>query len=531
MIKPLTIADVQQLHKAGQLDEAKAGYLSLLDVNPDDVDALHFLGVICAELGDLDAAQLHLERAININSDDKTLYLHLANILKSKGAYDEAIVILQNLIKLNPQFAAAYNNLGTLYFAKNNWQEAILAYESAIHIQANYVDAYYNLGLALNKARKFPEAMNVYLALLELSPEHIGGHFHLGSLLMLQKQYQAAIDQLIQVEQSYPHHFETQSNLATCFLKLGWLVKAREHYLKASEVIPDDIQVLFNLGVIAMQQGNVKDAIKFYTRVLQIDVDNYEAQNNLAVAYLSVKNMSAALNHFNEALRIQPSNEAIKHIISLLIKDKKITNSPPEYIRSLFDSYADHYDPHILQTLNYQVPRHLFEIVKNKYDLSKVKWDILDLGCGTGLCGELFKPISHVLIGVDISQKMLEMAQQKSIYDQLNELDILSYIKEQKENFDLIVAGDVLVYFGDLASFFAAVHQALRPDGFFVFNVEIAEQEKFTLTESGRFKHSKDYLDRLVSQSHFSLIDYNQASMRTQNHVDVLGHFYLLKKE
>ncbi|VVC76785.1 TPR repeat-containing protein YrrB [Aquicella siphonis] len=527
----LTLAEIQELHKAGRLDEAKAGYFSWLEDHPHDASVLHLYALVCAEQGEWDDAQRYLEKALAIDPADRALYLHLANICKAKGEYDHAIRVLHDLIRLYPRFAAGFNNLGTVYFALGKWNDAIDAFKTAIDLQTDFVDAYYNLGLALGKAGRYDEALSAYRALLEISPAHAGGRFQLACLLMKQNEYQAAADQFLLIEQEYPYHFETQSNLATCFLKLGWLQKAGTHYLKALEIIPDDIQILYNLGVISVQLGRMRDAVEYYSRCIQENPDFYEARNNLAVAFLALKKKDRALQQFREALRMHPENASIRHIISVLSQDRQISASPAEYIQSLFDSYADHYDAHITQTLHYQVPEFMRDRVGVYYDLSKVKWDVLDLGCGTGLCGALFRSAARSLKGVDLSDKMLAEAARKQCYDQLVHLDILSFLDECADTFDLVLAGDVLVYFGNLEELFSAVYPVLRNGGLFAFNAEVNLNESFSMTESGRFAHSKAYLDRLIGQHHLAILDYKVIPLRTQNQAAIQGHLYLLKKE
>jgi predicted TPR repeat methyltransferase len=280
-----------------------------------------------------------------------------------------------------------------------------------------------------------------------------------------------------------------------------------------------------------MQQGLLSHAIDYYLRVLAVNPDNYEAHNNLGVAYLAVKDTEKALRHFRAALRIKTDDEAVRHTINILMQDKKITSSPPAYVRALFDSYADHFDSHLKQSLDYQVP-HLFQHVlkEHHYLNAHTHFDVLDLGCGTGLCGELIRPAARSLIGVDLSEKMLAVAAQKYIYDNLIQSDILLFLEHKEEAFDLIMAGDLLVYFGELTGFFSAVQKALRVNGLFIFNAEITDEADYVLSESGRFKHSKKYLDTLIAHSRFTLVTYQVARMRTQNHQPVFGHLYLLKK-
>lgn len=527
----LSFENIQQLHRTGCYEEAKHSYLDFLQAHPDHQLAWHFLGILYAEEGDLDAAQHCLEKTIQLNATDPVPRLHLANILKAKGLYGQAIDVLLTVLEQYPHFAAAYNNLGTVYYVQENWSEAVRAYENAIAIQSDYIDAYYNWGLALIKLKKINKAITVYEGILALNAQHVGARFQLACLHMQKNQYPMAIEQLSLIEKVHPFHVETQSNLATCFLKLGQLDEAKQHYLQALKIIPNDIQTLFNLGVLHMQQGEIDKAITSYMDAVNIDPDFFAAQNNLGVAFLALKNQEKALYHFREAARIEPKNEAIQHTVNILTQKKDLSTSPLSYVQSLFDSYADHYEAHLLQALHYEVPQWLYDIVQeSQANLHASSWDILDLGCGTGLCGKLFKPLAHTLVGVDISAKMLEQAAQKHIYDELVQADILRFASAKKDSYDLIIAGDVIVYFGDLMELFSTVHKALKRNGLFVFNAEQGQKNDYEMTNSGRFVHRKQYIEQLVEQAGFTIMQYREHVMRTQQHEPVRGHIYLLQK-
>jgi predicted TPR repeat methyltransferase len=428
--------------------------------------------------------------------------------------------------------AIKMNKLGMTLFAQKKWNEAIQAYQSAIDLRPDYTDAYYNLGLALNNAGRRPEAMNTYEALMALYPNHFGGLFQLGCLWMQQRQYKTAAEKFLLIEKNYPYHLETEMNLAACYLELGFLNDAKIRYSGVLDHSPTDTQALFNLGVISMREGQFKEAIEFYLQAVKIDTRFYDAHNNLGVAYLTLKDQSAALLHFRAAAQLQPNNAALRHTIMILSREKNISDSPPEYIRSLFDSYADHYDAHLAQSLHYQVPQHLRQMIEKARGAVYSQWDILDLGCGTGLSGELLKGYANRLIGVDLSSKMLAIAEQKHLYDELIESDILAFLQSQpEETYELIVAADVLVYSGDLAAIIAAVSRVLKLKGIVAFNLEISRQDDYLITDSGRFAHSKNYMDQLALKNHLQLLQYQTAVMRTQNEIAVSGHFYLLERE
>ncbi|NEU35571.1 methyltransferase, partial [bacterium LRH843] len=74
-----------------------------------------------------------------------------------------------------------------------------------------------------------------------------------------------------------------------------------------------------------------------------------------------------------------------------------------------------------------------------------------DAGCGTGLCGPLLAPYCQRLDGVDLSPKMLEKAKSKQLYDRLSKAELTAFLNNAPDMYDVIIAADVLCYFGDLS--------------------------------------------------------------------------------
>jgi predicted TPR repeat methyltransferase len=129
--------------------------------------------------------------------------------------------------------------------------------------------------------------------------------------------------------------------------------------------------------------------------------------------------------------------------------------------------------------------------------------DVLDAGCGTGLCGPLIAPYARRLTGVDLSEGMLAHARDKNVYDALVKAELTKYLRDNRKAFDLIVAADTLVYFGDLKSVLAAAARALRPKGLFVFTLEHAVGGKadvdYRLELHGRYSHARAYVERILT--------------------------------
>lgn len=220
--------------------------------------------------------------------------------------------------------------------------------------------------------------------------------------------------------------------------------------------------------------------------------------------------------------------------------------APDSYIKTLFDTYANTFNEHLTQVLEYEVPQLLLEALNSLEakaigkstspfhltdDTQNKKLRILDMGCGTGLCGELFKPFADELIGIDLSPNMLEKAKATRHYDQLICATIVDGDKKLEGQFDLIIAADVLVYVGDLEEVFATVRRLLVPNGVFAFSLEGYKGVGWRINRSGRYSHSQRYIHETALKH-----DLNVELVRTQKHrleddEPVMGDIYLVRYE
>ena len=147
---PNTIHDALAHHQQGRLREAESIYLDLLLKKPDDVDALHYLGVLRMRL----------------------------------GLVDEAIELVKRALKLAPHNADAWNNLGNMLLAGNNEKAAEFAYSSATHQKPDCVEAWYNLGNLFRRQRRRNEAVKCYRRVIELNPTFAGAYENIALLFL-----------------------------------------------------------------------------------------------------------------------------------------------------------------------------------------------------------------------------------------------------------------------------------------------------------------------------------------------------------
>jgi predicted TPR repeat methyltransferase len=164
---------------------------------------------------------------------------------------------------------------------------------------------------------------------------------------------------------------------------------------------------------------------------------------------------------------------------------------------------------------------------------------VLDLGCGTGLVGVAVSdlPIGR-LVGVDVSPRMLALAATRQLYAELREADLMQVLAEDPTCWQLILAADVLCYFGDLRQVFVQANNRLQPGGWFVFSVEellpdkdntIRGNGQWSLHRQGRYAHTLEYLGRTALETGFTIRILERQTVRQEANAPVAGLFGVLE--
>ena len=203
-------------------------------------------------------------------------------------------------------------------------------------------------------------------------------------------------------------------------------------------------------------------------------------------------------------------------------------HAPDAYVRQLFDAYAARFETHLVDRLAYRGPELLAEAIgqTGRTTFSHA----IDLGCGTGLAGAVFRSRVARLTGVDLAPRMIEAARAKQIYERLAVRDICSFLAgEPRESADLVLAADVVVYIGDVTPLFVAAHRVLRRAGFFAFTAQQAAQG-FELGADLRFAHAPRYIRARAAQAAFKIRVLDDAPARQDAGQDVAGLVVVLEK-
>lgn len=264
----------------------------------------------------------------------------------------------------------------------------------------------------------------------------------------------------------------------------------------AAEPAADDTSVAGGLFIAARtleDAGDFSNAIRLYLDYLALDPDDY------CGAVLRLANYGLA----------RPGA------------------APVAYVATLFDQHAEDFDHILVDKLGYDVPAMIRRMAQPHL---KPPVRLLDLGCGTGLVGACFNDLPGEMVGVDVSEKMLEMADARRVYDDLYVGEAIRFLSEWDEApFDLIVAAELWPYLGDLAPFAAASFAALAPGGHVIASSERDETE-WSVSRYQRFKHASDYVRQVLNAAGFEVLEIEPIIVRYEDGEPVHGDLVLARR-
>ncbi len=322
-------------------------------------------------------------------------------------------------------------------------------------------------------------------------------------------------------------------NIGCLQIDLGMRTDALLALQKAIKFNPNMIDAHNQLGVALLQTNRNDEAIESFQRALSIDEKFPPAYRNLGVAYMKMGKQEYALRALNRHLQLSGPDASVRHMIDAL-SGKQSEKAPDEYVEKLFDGFAGHFEEHLVDDLGYDIPVKMVRLLESfELPVPMDSHRVLDLGCGTGLVGDLLAPITHMIDGVDLSQLMLNKAEEKGIYHQLVKDEVVHFIRSSSviDRYSLLVAAEVLIYLGDLDPLFNAIKESdlFSAQAIFVFSLEILIGESYFLQTSGRYSHSETYVEYLCDRYKFNVITKEATVIRKERGQDVRGIVYVVQ--
>lgn len=402
------------------------------------------------------------------------------------GRFKEAHAIYAHVLKENPDSPEALNFLGVMHYQHGDSKLAASLLQRSVMVAPHYVDAHTNLGNVLVELGYAEDAKTAYENALKCDPEHAHAHNNLGVLLRY----------------------------------LGEAHPSMQHLLQALTLNPEWAAAHLNLGNTYTLMGFPDRALQQYRRAVELEPEFSEAQRMLGHSLCARGDREGAAAIFRQLLKINPENVIAEHMLAASLGRNAPDRASKAYVEQTFDSFAASFEQKLAR-LEYRGPQIIAAEIAARLPEPSKSLRCLDLGCGTGLCAPLITDWARELVGVDLSQKMLEKAAGRQLYDELVVADLVDYLHLAGEPFDLMVSADVIIYFGALDALLAGAASRLAPDGWLFFTLEKCEDDSigdrgYELQTHGRYAHARKYVEKQVAEAGLELVGIAEEIIRNE---------------
>ncbi|MCO8125227.1 tetratricopeptide repeat protein [Stieleria sp. TO1_6] len=371
-------------------------------------------------------------------------------------------------------------------------------------------------GRVLFELERADEAIEMLRLAVRLDPDNGDAWNDLGNILSSLGQDDDAIA-------AYRHSVRCSKNVSLATNNLANTLMHQQRFGQAIEVLEaalasDRCAAMYqSLGKAYRAAGRLDDAREALRQATGIDPNDPDSHRELVAVLREQGRQDELCETLQNWRKCDPENPVPTHLIQAL--QAASGRASDGYIRKVFDEYAESFEES-LGKLSYCVPEHLDRML-GQHTLENAT--VLDAGCGTGLCAPYLRPRASRLVGVDLSEKMIDKAQQRNLYDELSVAELTEFMLGHPAEYDLIQAADTLIYFGELQQVFAAMVVALRPGGSVLFSLEAGQSETYAMGLTGRFSHGKQYVMDQLELAGLRLHQIQTLAIRVQAAVPVEG--------
>lgn len=269
---------------AGELAPAEALYRQILDREPGQPDALHFLGVIALQVGRHDVAIDLIGRAAALDPKNPKVHSNLGEAYRQQHRPEEAIASFGRALALQPDFPDALNNLAAALTEQKRLDEAAANCRRALRLRPDFAQAHYNLGVILTHQARPGDAIAAFQRAIKLKPDFAAAHNNLGNVFKDTDRLDQAMACHHRALAIDPNLTEAHNNLALLCEDRGQFDEALASYQTAAALAPEDAEIQKNLGNLCVKMGRLDETVACFRRALALDSSRADIHSSLLFA-------------------------------------------------------------------------------------------------------------------------------------------------------------------------------------------------------------------------------------------------------
>jgi predicted TPR repeat methyltransferase len=412
-------------------------------------------------------------------------------------------------------------------------QTALAAYKEVLTTAPDHADGLHFLGLLHFDAGKPDNAVVLIRKSLEQNSRNASAYNNLGNILKLSDEPDQALEAYVRAVEIEPRHEEAWSNINVLLEGANNNDDLLPILTEIVRLDPDNPNAWHNYGLSLMLAGQRDEAADALEKCLEFGADVWSDPVWHARVLCALGRQDRAVKHLEKLVAANPDDTVARYQLAA-VRGDTLDQAPEDYVKEHFDSFSDSFDD-VLRNLGYRAPELVAAEVSELADQAVAPYaSVVDLGCGTGLCGPLIRKHCTRLTGIDLSPGMLKKADALNVYDFLVEGELVGFLNSDLPAlFDLAVCVDTLCYLGDLQPFMQALFAALKPGGLLIASVEHLSDPTgpdYQVDPTGRYAHAPDYLKRSAEAAGLSYAKEKPVVLRKELGKEVHGLIFHLSK-
>ncbi len=352
MVSSVALKNALRYLRSGKLSTAEKIYKHVLQYEPYNAEAQHWLGVVAYQRSQLNVAIPFLEQSIKLAPDKAIYYNNMGLALHARGSLFEAVQYFQKALALDAVQPAERKEI------QNNCQrsaERLLTYYEEmeqLHFWLGNLSESAQMasdaGDLWQELEEYVVAERCYYRAIELQPENAQVCERLAALYLQQKNFQSAIGFCYRAIQSQPNLASAYKLLGNCLLACDKDGPAYRAYVKAAQIQPDLAEAFTNIGNLLYKHNRWERAIAYYEKALKLNPELQGIYWNLGKVWERQGKLNKAIPAFKRAIDSNPQyfdGPFYYHLASRLVgvgkKEEGIA-----YFKKAIDKQPDVATPH-----------------------------------------------------------------------------------------------------------------------------------------------------------------------------------------
>jgi tetratricopeptide (TPR) repeat protein len=277
---------------AGRYPDAKISSRQALELDPDDADSLHRMGLQSLQARQYDRAMEWITRAIR--QDPKPNYIaSLGAALHQQGRHEEALKAYDKAIQLKPDDAGLWHHLGNILLKLERFDQALLGFAHVLKLDSRHQDAAYKSGVLLHHMARFEESI-AYLDLCDAVLPNCAPTLQARARTLFNlKRLEEALAENRRAQTLDPGNADTCNNIGACLQSLGREAEALSWFEQALDRLPDTIEILNNKALMLSQLQRFDEAFALYDHIRARHLNDATTDWNLALLQMLTGNFEA----------------------------------------------------------------------------------------------------------------------------------------------------------------------------------------------------------------------------------------------